>query len=521
MNDMDVRAFMREAALNGVTLWLENGQLRFKAPKDKVTDAWLAELRSKKHALIGELSVPVYEKRASPPAVTRFPECTKGFWEECQANASLRHGLRFALKLTGRIDLARIEAAFEWLRSRHDLLRSTVAVGDDGIPLLQRDDDPPAPVSIVDLSGNPVATTAAQIQAAVERAIYSPFNDGHIFRAQVLKISQTEYVVAVVIHHFVADVVSIEIVQRELLAALETKHDSKPRSGERPMQYSDYLLGMRQWLSGPGLEYRLRLWKEKMRGAPAVRFPLTNGTPSAGPARLETIDMQVGATLRAKLARANAVAGVPFPVTILAAHFAALANTFDSSDLVNVLLYWGRNEPELFDMVGFTVNCLPVRVKIAPGMSYVDLMTELHDTFAFARDYSVPWASLMSVLADVDASYIAPLFNYTSIAQEAPNASTSNTRDSGVRSEPVEFDGPQQTNSVDWKSYELHATDTGVEMEVVLKYMPSVYQTASVKEFLNTLLHYLEALGNDPMARVISDRARTPAPAAARQAGSH
>ena len=142
MNDMDVRTFIREAAMNGVMLWLEDGQLHFKAPKGKLTDAMLAVLRSKKHQLIGELSVPVFRKRPSPPAIVKFSECTKSFWEECEANTSLRHGLRFALKLSGQIDLTRIEAAFEWLSSRHDLLRSRVRVEDDGIPSLQLDDDP-------------------------------------------------------------------------------------------------------------------------------------------------------------------------------------------------------------------------------------------------------------------------------------------------------------------------------------------------------------------------------------------
>lgn len=503
MNETDARVLIREAAINGVTLWMEDGQFRFKAPKGGMTNALRSALQSRKSELIGELSLPIFRKRASPPAVARFPADRKAFWEESEANASLRHGMHFAIKLTGKIELKRIESAFKRLISRHDLLRSRVRVGDDGIPFLQLDNDPSAPVSIVDLSGSAAASPPLQVKTAIERAIYAPFEDGRIFRAHVIKVSDFEHVVAAVIHHFVADPFSVEVVVRELMGGLQGGHDAQLQTGERPLQYADYLLGMNEWLTGQGLDYRLGLSRNKMRGAPGVRFPLTEASQCAGPRKLDVLNIHVGETLRAKLVSAVEVAGVPFPIAILAANFAALASTFQRRDFFTVLLHLGRNEPVLFDMVGFTVGCFPVRVTVAPRMSYIDLMIHVHDSFVFARDYHIPWGMLMPLLDDIGASHVAPLFNYLFDARDTTSTPPLSPDGGGVGIESIAVESLEGTNSVDWKSYELHAFDTGVEMRVILKYMPATYQTAAVEQFANTFLRCLEALAADPAGRLL------------------
>lgn len=498
MNETDARAFVREAAINGVTLWVADGQLHFKAPKGKLTHDLRATLQSRKKELLGELSLPVFKKRVSSPSVVTFPVCRKGFWEESEANAAFRHSTHLAVKLTGKIKLERIESAFERLSRRHDLLRSRVRVGDDGIPFLQLDHDRMEPVSIVDLCGS--GGSPLQVQAAVTRAIYAPFENARIYRAQVIKASERECVLAVVLHHFVADALSLEIVARELIGAINGTNDLEQQTGEPPLQYADYLLGLNEWLSGPGLQYRMGLWREKMRGAPEVRFPPADGGQGAGPCKLDVLTIHVGATLRAKLARTIASARVAMPFAVLAANFAALARTFQREDFFAVLLHSGRNEALLFDLVGFTVNCLPLRVRVSPRMSYMDLMTDVHDAFVFARDYEVPWGRLMPLMGEIDASYVAPLFNYQ-LEPEASGVSISSPHGGDFRVEAAAVDGPEPTNSVDWKSYELHAFDTGLEMRVAIKYMPSVYRSEGFKEFANTFLRCLEALAEDPGSR--------------------
>ena len=78
---------------------------------------------------------------------------------------------------------------------------------------------------------------------------------------------------------------------------------------------------------------------------------------------------------------------------------------------------------------------------------------------------------------------MAPLFNYRFVARDANGAPASTPRAGGFRIEPITVEGPEQSNSVDWKSYELHALDSGVDMRVIFKYMPFAYRSTAVEAF--------------------------------------
>jgi len=131
-------------------------------------------------------------------------------------------------------------------------------------------------------------------------------------------------------------------------------------------------------------------------------------------------------------------------------------------------------------------------------------MIQVHDAITFATNYQVPWGMLMPLLGDIGASHVAPLFNYLSVARNVASAPALDPQGSDMKIEPISVQGPEPTNSVDWKSYELHAIDTGAELHVTVKYMPSAYETAAVRRFASTFLRCLQALADDPAA-VVSD----------------
>jgi hypothetical protein len=500
MGQTDVRPLIQEATTSGVLLWVAGGELHFKAEKGKLTNSLRSALRSKKGDLIGELTVPVFEKRIAAPAVVRCAADRIGFWKECEKDTGLRQGTNYAVKVIGPNALERIRAALRYLTSRHDLLCSRVRIADDGVPEILLGDDPSPPVALVDLSGTAAADAPSALEAAVERAIYAPFEDGRIYRAQIIKISDSEYVVTVVIHHFLVDALAVQVVVNDLMLGLQSSPDALPAL-VRPLQYADYLSGMNEWLAGPGLPYRLGLWKEKMRGAPGVTFPPADDSQRADSCRLDLINLHAGKELRAKLARAVAASGVPFSIAILAANFAALASTFKQRDFFTVVLYSGRDDPALFDMVGSTIGSIPVRVTVDPQMSFADLLVRVHEAFVFAVAYRVPWGALKPSFAEIGAGPAAPFFNYRSFTRSA-GAPAPDAQADTVRVEPVAVGRPAQTDIVDWKAYEIRAVDTGAELHLELGYMRSNYSTPAIRSFAQTLSRCLEAMANHPTSRV-------------------
>ena len=505
MDSNDVRALIREGARHGIRLWVEDGELHYEAPKGNMLASLRTALQSRKAELIGELSQPVFRKRGAAPGPVSYPVFWQDFWRETQANLSLSNTTHFAIRLSGDVSLERIESALQCLAHRYDLLRSRVRLVDGTLCLVLEDQVAP-PMDVMDVSSDYSSERLLRLQTLVEKAVYTPFEDGQIYRARIIKISANEYIIAIVIHHFVADAVSCKILTGQLIAALRDK-DSHLK--ERPLQYSDYLLAMNEWLSGRGLTYRLAYWRAKMRQAPPVRFPLTHEPSSIATARLDSLTIHINGALRAHVARASSEAQVPLAVVLLAAKFGALFHTLKSGDLVVHWTHAGRDDPKLLELVGMTVNCVPIRVSVLPQMSYAELLAKVNDTYLQARGYQVPWGLLMRTLEETGVSAIAPLFNFLP-GKRTPKRSGASLpqQAASLVFEHVIVKRPEDTNSVEWKSHEFTVVDSGEEMLVSVKYMPSRFQAATIRQFASAFLSCLEMIAKNP-TRPLGDARRT------------
>lgn len=503
--DGSIRELIRHAAQSGVRLWVENDHLHYDAPKGGMPEALRTALRARKNDVIGELSRPVYRKKTDPPAVLQYPAYWSDFWQETQANLWLRHATHIVLRVIGDISAEHIIATLDTLASRHDILRSSVR-REDGVICLRLVRGRRVTAGLLDLTAEPPADPS-RLRELIYRAIYDPLDGEGVYRATVLRISPQEHVVAIVCHHFVVDAFGCEILGGELAALLRGERLAAATAGERPLQYSEYLLGLNEWLAGQGFTYRLAFWREKMRAAPPVRLPPAQPAGLA-PGKVESIAVPVAAPVRAALARAAANYRIPFQIVLLAAKFAALSHTLQSSDLVVTVLYWGRDDPALLELVGMTVNCVPVRLSVHPQMSYSDLLGEVSTTYHLARDYQVPWALLTDAFTDIGASSTAPLFNYMYVGEPAARSSEPTQATSRLETERVPVPVEEHLITVDWKAHEFTVLDDGRELLLTLNYIPARYDAVSAREFTNAFVRCLEAIGRDTTQSVAGGSAQ-------------
>jgi condensation domain-containing protein/tubulysin polyketide synthase-like protein len=500
MHYSETRALVREAAREGILLWAENGQLRYRSQKGNIPDALRSRLQSRKSDLIGELSLPVFKKRASAAKVIQYPPYSIDFWMENQGSPSLRHSLHFAIRLFGDVSLQQVLSALNRLTARYDVLRSRVNLQDGVLSFIVDPAQMLSPTDVVDISERSFsdAERSAHLESLIQRAIYAPFGD-KVHREQVIKVSDREYAIAVVVHHFVADAVSLDIITSELATALCDNPSSELVSDTAPLQYSDYLLGMNEWLMGEGPAYRLKYWRAKMAGAPPVHFPRTDETPILGTTHLDIVPVQAGAPLRARIADAAAAARVPIVAVLLTASFVALARTLRREDLVIIIVHFGRNHPALLQLVGFTANCFPVRVTVRPGISYSELVCNVNDAYNIGNGYQIPWGLLMRSLGELDMSCVAPIFNYWPPApQPGRNRSSGSPEAGAVEISRIPVERPPDTNSVDWKSHIINVIDSGADLIVNVKYEPAKYQATAVHEFADAFIRCIEVMAEDP-----------------------
>src|ERR1051326_9231687 len=96
-----------------------------------------------------------------------------------------------------------------------------------------------------------------------------PFNlaRGPLLRVTLLRLGEEEHVLLLTMHHIVSDGWSMSVLVREVAALYEaySRGEESPLE-ELPIQYADFAVWQREWLSGEVLEKQLGYWRGQLAG---------------------------------------------------------------------------------------------------------------------------------------------------------------------------------------------------------------------------------------------------------------
>ena len=82
-------------------------------------------------------------------------------------------------------------------------------------------------------------------------------------------------------HHVVFDEWSAPIFRRELVALYAAFRAGEPDPlPPLPVQYADFAVWQRDWLSGAVLEGQLAYWRDQLAGVPALELPADRPRPA-------------------------------------------------------------------------------------------------------------------------------------------------------------------------------------------------------------------------------------------------
>ena len=175
-----------------------------------------------------------------------------------------------AFHLAGALNVAWLEAAFDAVIQRHDMLRTTFAM--ENGELFQRVATASAfRLRQINLEKIPVSARAAAAERCLDEETCRTFDLGAepAFRAVLVRLQPDENILLLVLHHIISDDWSRANFYRELSAAYEALVTGQPsRLGELPVQFADYSAWQNDWLKGGALETQTTYWKTKLAAEP-------------------------------------------------------------------------------------------------------------------------------------------------------------------------------------------------------------------------------------------------------------
>jgi hypothetical protein len=236
---------------------------------------------------------------------------------------------------------------------------------------------------------------------------------GPLLRVKLLRFSDEEHVVLYTMHHIISDAWSLSVFLNELGTLYEARRKGEEaRLAELPIQYADYAVWQRRYLSGETLERQLSYWKKQLAGAPPVlELPSDRARPEEQTHRGAQQAVELSEELSEQLRALSRREGVTLYMTLLAAFDALLYSYTGQEDIVVGTNISNRDRRETEQLIGFFVNQLAMRVNLSGDPTFRELLQRTREvTLDAYANKEVPFDRLVEALKLERNLRHAPLF---------------------------------------------------------------------------------------------------------------
>ncbi len=453
--------------------------------------ALVMRLKKKPAEVTPEQTIP--RRKDSGPVPLSFAQQRLWFIEQLDNSNYL---VPATSRLIGKLDVEALERSLNEIVARHEALRTTFTTI-DGQPMQVIAPRLSLTLPVIDLSRFPDDERAAETRRLREEAL-RPFNleRGPLFRASLLRVSEEEHLLLLAMHHIVSDGWSLGVLIRELAALYEAFVAGKISSlPELPIQYADFGVWQREWLSGEVLERQLAYWKEQLADSPVLEIPTDRPRPSVptgeGSFVIEALSQELTDALK-ELSRRE---GVSLYMTLLATFKILLARYAGHDQIVVGTPIANRNRMDIENLIGFFVNTLVLRSNLSGNPPFNELLKHIREVTlgAFAHQ-DVPFEKLVEELQPERDISRTPLFQVMFSLQNAPLP-------------PLELGQVTMTllpddSTTSQFDLTLDVTEQAEGMELLVEYSTALFERSTAKRMLTHFTNLLESIVANPQQRL-------------------
>jgi len=132
------------------------------------------------------------------------------------------YNISTAIRFTGYLYMAILEQSLHTIVQRHESLRTTFAILQDQ-PVQVVTSSAKVSLPLIDLSGLSASERESEVQREADRESMYSFDlaRGPLLRIKLFRLSETEHVIVLNIHHIVSDGWSTTVLLRELASFLQ------------------------------------------------------------------------------------------------------------------------------------------------------------------------------------------------------------------------------------------------------------------------------------------------------------
>ncbi|MDB6137566.1 MAG: HxxPF-repeated protein [Verrucomicrobiaceae bacterium] len=318
------------------------------------------------------------------------------------------------INVRGPIVIKDCEIAVQRVVERHEVLRSSFLPGKAG------------PLQMVRSSGTAnsryreLSASEAQPEALEEvmgEIFAQPFDmvRGPLYRVEMLQRGPDDLVMALAIHHAIADGWTLGVFVQDLVTAyIQSKHKQGTALPPVPCSYSDWAAAERAYWQPQLLAERAAFWKDRLSGS----RPLWDSPLEAGPLqrRVTAVPETLTAAVR-ELARSTSTTLFS---TLLTAFQRTLSKWTGKEDITVGTPVANRHKPTTRETMGYFAGNVPLRTQVDHRQPFALAVRQGHEATMDAFANAMPFAELTQALGDAPAPGHHPVYSVRFALQNHP-----------------------------------------------------------------------------------------------------
>jgi hypothetical protein len=371
--------------------------MRLSTPKQRLLDGYLA----------GRNELGLAEQRAIPKrsldATIPLSLAQEQIWLRslrAVENPSL-YSETITLHRNGLVDVATLERSFTEILRRQEAWRTSFNNSCGFAVQTVHPAQSKFAIPVVDLQAIPAQSREARATRMISEQVEEPFDleRGPLLKAMLFRMDTRNFRFTVIAHQAIVDGLSAyQIFPAELCAIYDAFLEGEPSPySELPIQFGDFSIWQRAWLSGDTRAKQLEYWRKRLASPwPEQRWPKRTARQMpetfAGEVLPFAVPQEVFESVRS-LAR---IEGVTLFIVLLAS-FAVLLhrNTRQEDFIVGTLSAAGRKRPECEQLLGYFLNPVALRLRLTQELTFRELLLQARQVVseAIAND-DIPFESL-------------------------------------------------------------------------------------------------------------------------------
>lgn len=406
---------LQDVADRQIHLYLEDGKLKFKAPKNALDSTLAGEIKQYKPQIIqmlsrsSEAAHPV-DLQDQKPAVSYAQE-RLWFLQKLEQQPTA-YNIQALFHLEGDLNTDLLEDCFRIIIDRHEILR-TKFIETDGEVIPVTEPDPLLDFEIIQKEPSEFGTDS--IYEAARKEMDTPFELDKLplLRTRLIHDGNQNYYLILTIHHIITDGWSHSIFFKELTTLYKQKLQKQPADlPPLTAQYVDYARNQRRHFEDQDQNEGLRTLVEHLGDAPHyLELPTDYKRPNKQSFKGKLLSREIPEPLGSEFKKLCQKNGATLYSGLLALFQCWLHRMSGRKSLLTGTPVSGRTNSSVENLIGFFVNTLVVRTDIEPDTPFIELLSSVSDKIPELIQYQdVPFEKVVEEIQPLRNLEFNPLF---------------------------------------------------------------------------------------------------------------